>query len=401
MFRAPRTSLCVPSEKAAEIVSGAYSVEILQGEGRLTIAGGSLALLGAESSNIGTLQLPGGALRGSSELFVTSSLVASGGSMEAAGEAVVGTEATGRVEAIEGEGPGLRLTEKRILTVNGTLTVAGEGGKLNVLEDAGLSIGGSGSLSVGGPEGRITVKESASLTNSGEATINGPEGQTNLIEHGHMLNEGSFVLQASEGGLVATEEAWIRNSGSLRMEASEGEIRLEEALLENLGALRIEAPEGRLRGSKGARIENSGTLAVNGQGEGNGLVAGTGATPTLFNEGTVRKDEGSGMAFVEFKTNNESLVKSESGNLTFTGGGGSGAEEKDKWVAEGKEAELNFVGAIFTLGEVSEMRGPIYPSNPQSSGGTRSMVVKPKCPFSRASSRSPVPANSRASKVSH
>jgi hypothetical protein len=90
------------------------------------------------------------------------------------------------------------------------------------------------------------------------------------------------------------------------------------------------------------------------------LVAGTGTTPTLFNEGTVRKDEGSGMAFVEFKTNNESLVKAESGNLTFDGGGGSGAEQKDKWVAEGEEAELNFSGALFTLGDLSEMRGPIY-----------------------------------------
>ena len=111
---------------------------------------------------------------------------------------------------------------------------------------------------------------------------------------------------------------------------------------------------------QGARVENSGTLAVNGEGVGNGLVAGTGKKPTLFNEGTVRKDEGTGMAFVEFETNNESLVKAESGNLTFDGGGGSGAEQKDKWVAEGEEAELNFSGALFTLGDLSEMRGPIY-----------------------------------------
>ena len=352
---------CIPKEESATITEGTNFVELLQGEGRLTITGGSLGLLGTgESSNLGILHLTGGALRGSNELFVTSTLTADGGSMEGAGETIVGSEASGRVEPVTEEGPGLRITEKRTLTVNGALTVAGEGGKLNVLEGAVLSVAGAGSLTVGGPEGEITVKESASLTNYGETTTNGPEGQTNLVEHGHMLNEGAFVLKAPEGGLVASEEAWIRNAGSLRMEGSEGEIRLEEALLENESALRIEASKGRLRGSKGARIENTGTLAVNGQEEGNGLVAGSGAVPVLLNEGTVRKDEGSGMAFVEFKTNNENLVKAESGGLTFAGGGGSGAEQKDKWVAEGQEAELNFSGALFTLGDVSEMRGPIY-----------------------------------------
>ena len=352
---------CIPKEGTAKVTEGTQYTELLQGEGDLTITGGSLGVLGTgEFSNIGTLHLSGGALRGPGELFVTSSLTADGGSMEGAGETVVGSEASGRVEPVEEEGPGLRITETRTLTANGELTVAGEGGKLNLIEGAGLSVGGAGSFTVGGPEGRLTVTESASLANYGETATNGPEGQTNLIEHASLLNEGAFVLKAPEGGLVANENAVIENAGSLRMEASEGEIRLEEARLENESALRIEASKGRLRGSKGARIENSGTLAVNGQEEGNGLVAGSGAIPVLLNEGTVRKDEGSGTAFVEFKTNNESLVKSESGTMRFTGGGGSGAEQKDKWVAEGEEAELDFSGALFTLGDLSEMRGSIY-----------------------------------------
>ncbi len=352
---------CVPGGKVVEVSTGTYEVDVLQGEGELQILSGSLAIHSkSEDSNIGTLHLSGGTLRGSAQLSVTNTFTADGGSIESEGATVIGVKAEGRVEPIEAEGPGLRVAQKSSLVVKGSLVVAGAAGKLNVLEGALLEVENGGSLVIGGPEGRLTVKESADFVNSASVTTNAPSGQANLIEHASLLNEGSYVLTAPEGGLVATGDASIENTSSLKIEGSAGEIRLEEATLVNTKALRIEAAEGRLRGSKGARAENSGTLAVNGEGEGNGLIAGTGATPILLNEGTVRKDEGFGMAFVEFQTNNESLVKAESGNLTFEGGGGSGAEQKDKWVAEGEEAELNFSGALFTLGALSEMRGPIY-----------------------------------------
>jgi RHS repeat-associated protein len=352
---------CVPSGAVVEVSTGSYEVDVLQGDGELRILSGSLAMRSeSESSNIAILHLSGGAVRGSGQLFVTKTFTADGGATESEGETVIGSKAEGRIEPIEAEGPGLRVAQKSSLVVKGSLVVAGVEGKLNVIEGSLFEIENGGSLVVGGPEGRLTVKESADFVNSASVTTNAPSGQTNLIEHASLLNEGSYVLTAPEGGLVATGDASIENSSSLKIEGSAGEIRLEETTLINTKALRIEAAKGRLRGSKGSRVENSGTLAVNGEGEGNGLIAGTGATPILFNEGTVRKDEGSGMAFVEFKTNNESLVKAESGNLTFEGGGGSGAEQEDKWVAEGEEAELNFSGALFTLGDLSEMRGPIY-----------------------------------------
>lgn len=259
---------------------GAHFVKMLQGEGQVTILSGSLALTGGEPSNIGTLQLPGGALRGSAQLFVTSSLVASGGSMEAAGETVVGTEALARVEpAGEPEVPGLRVTQKRDVTVNGELVVAGAAGRLNLLEGGSVDVAAGGALKVGGPDGRITAKESSSLTNSGAMTTNGPGGQTNLLDQADLLNAGSFALKAPEGGLVVLDNSSVENTGSFRMEGSAGEIRLEETTLTNKSGLRIEAPEGRLRGSKEARVENFGTLAINGEGEGNGLVDGSGAIP--------------------------------------------------------------------------------------------------------------------------
>jgi len=350
---------CIPSGKVVEVSTGAHEVKVLQGEGELHMLSGSLAIHGAESSNIGTLHLSGGALKSSAQLSVTKTLTADGGSTESEGEIVIGVEAEGRAEPVEGEGPGLRVAQKSSLAVKGSLVVAGAEGKLNVIEAAQLEVDNGGSLTVGGPEGQLTVKESAAFVNSASVATNGPSGQTNLVEHASLFNEGSYVLTAPEGGLVATGNALIENTSSLKMEGSEGEIRLEETTLVNTKALRIEAAKGRLRGSKEARVENSGTLAINGEEEGNGLVQGSGAVSRLINTGTVRKDEGEAMAFVEFKTDNEDLVKSESGTLTFTGGGNSGLESKDKWVAEGFETGIDFVEDAFTLGEHSEMRGDV------------------------------------------
>jgi hypothetical protein len=201
---------CIPKGSTAELTTGTNEVSVLQGEGALHILSGSLAVMGTESSSIATLHLSGGARRGPGQLFVTESLIADGGSLEGAGETVLGLEAEGRVEAPEeSEGPGLRVAEKHALVVKGSLVVAGSGGKLNVIEGASAEIGGAGSLTVGGPEGQITVKESANFVNSGSMTTNGPKGQMTLIEHASLLNAGSFVLNAPEGGLVATDNAMI------------------------------------------------------------------------------------------------------------------------------------------------------------------------------------------------
>jgi hypothetical protein len=150
---------CVPSGKVAEVSTGAYEVDILQGEGTLRILSGSLAIHKSESSNIGTLHLTGGSLRGSAQLFVTNSFTADGGSMESEAETVIGIEAEGRVEPIEAEGPGLRVAQKSSLEVKGSLVVAGAEGTLNVLEGALLEVQNGGSLVVGGPEGQLTVKD--------------------------------------------------------------------------------------------------------------------------------------------------------------------------------------------------------------------------------------------------
>lgn len=174
----PSDVACIPAEQTAEVASGTYSIEVLQGEGRLTITAGSLALTGPEPSHIQKLHLSGGALRGPAELLVTESLHADGGAMAGSGNTVIGAGASGHVDALEeGEGPGLRLTEERELHVKGVLEVAGLGGQLNAIEGSFIGVSNAGELAVKGPEASLALSESSDLVNAATLNVGGPEGR--------------------------------------------------------------------------------------------------------------------------------------------------------------------------------------------------------------------------------
>lgn len=243
---------CIPKERTAQVVSGAQGVEVLQGEGRVTVLAGSLALLGTEASHIQKVHLAGGALKGPAELLVTEFLNADGGSMEGAGRTVVGAEATGHVAALEGGGPGLRLTGKRELSVKGDLDVAGLGGQLNAIEGSSIGVGNVGELAVSGPEGGVLLSESAGLVNAKDLTVSGPGGRVVLTDKASLLNSKDLILESPSGGLISQDEASIENTGTLTMKAAAGEIRAEGSSIDNAGTLAIDAPAGRIRGSKGA-----------------------------------------------------------------------------------------------------------------------------------------------------
>ena len=164
------------------MLSGTHFVEMLQGEGRVAILGGSLAVMGGSQSHIQKLNLSGGALRGPGELLVTEFLHADGGSMEGAGTTVIGAEASGHVDPVKA-GPGLRLTESRDLEVKGLLEVGGLGGKMNVIENAELSVFSAGELGVKGPEGAIQGSDGITLDNAGVLVVNA-EGAGNGLPAG-------------------------------------------------------------------------------------------------------------------------------------------------------------------------------------------------------------------------
>jgi hypothetical protein len=103
-----------PERKTAQVVSGAQSVEILQGEGRLTILAGSLALLGKEhdpSGRVGELVAVG---CGVGEVAEPAGGCAPGALAGAVAEAVGGADAAGL-------GASILTNDKEIA---GTLTIS-------------------------------------------------------------------------------------------------------------------------------------------------------------------------------------------------------------------------------------------------------------------------------------
>jgi RHS repeat-associated protein len=240
--------VCIPLGKKVELTTEA-SASLVQGEGQLTIAAGFLAIGStAEQSNIGTLKMTGGALKGGNELRVLNSLVAEGGTMEGAGSTILGKEATGRVEPLA-EGAGLHLLGKRILLVNGRLVVDSEA-KLRTAE--GSLIDNVGTLEVEGPKGEVLL-EGTELVNSGTFELEGTESRMWADEGAALTNSGTFVANGEgEGkGLVAGPGAvpTVLNTGAFLKDQGE-ELETEVAYVfdnENL----VESKSGTLDFSAG------------------------------------------------------------------------------------------------------------------------------------------------------
>jgi RHS repeat-associated protein len=119
---------CIGSGKTTT-VSGASRAALVQGEGGVNIAGGSLELIrppGEGLSTIGSLAMSGGSLKGPGTLEVQTSFVASGGKafsgMWGSGETILGPGAVSEVNASSNYG--LTVNEGRRLVNEGTMTVS-------------------------------------------------------------------------------------------------------------------------------------------------------------------------------------------------------------------------------------------------------------------------------------
>ncbi|MGN6587986.1 MAG: DUF6531 domain-containing protein [Solirubrobacterales bacterium] len=224
-------------------------------------------------------------------------------------------------------------------TVNVT-SGANEGGILQV--EGSLAISG-GSLVVSEVPSTVANLKilGGTLASPGEIFVSG----TFIADGGVMEGAGTTVLGPEATGKV-------ESGGGLM-------IRQRKLLVE--GSLTVEGPEGRITGEEGGSIENLGTLVVNGEGEGNGLVAGTGAVPTLVNRGTLTKTkteepplETQPATEIGFEIDNEATVYAERGILEFTGGGSSGQEYEEAWKAWvpnwGKELNPPVTKVVFAKG---------------------------------------------------
>jgi RHS repeat-associated protein len=216
-------TVCIGTGKTVNVSAGANEAGVLAVEGTLAISGGSLALSEVPST-VSTLQILGGTLESAGEIYVSKSLVASGGSMTGAGSTVIGTEATGKVES----GGNLKLVKR-------TLIIAG-------------------SLTVEGPSGKITGEEGAAIKNSGTLTVNG---------------EGAGNGLAAGAGATPT----LTNTGTLRKSAGAGTTTIAFQI-DNESTVNIETGTLKLVGGGSSGIEKKDTWTTS---EAAGIVFSGGA----------------------------------------------------------------------------------------------------------------------------
>jgi hypothetical protein len=90
---------CIGSGNTVKVTSGTDLAGVVQGEGGVTISGGSLELTNTlEGSTIHSLRLTGGTLTGANTLKVSGSLAWESGTMSGLGTTVLASSATGSIE---------------------------------------------------------------------------------------------------------------------------------------------------------------------------------------------------------------------------------------------------------------------------------------------------------------
>jgi RHS repeat-associated protein len=245
---------------------------------------------------------------------------------------------TNFVELLQGEG--------RVAILAGSLGVmGGEQSHIQKLRLGGGALRGPGELLVT----EFLQADGGSMEGAGKTVV-----AAEATGHVDPVEEGS--------GLRVAESRDLEVKGVLEVGGEGGQANvIENAGLSvfNVGEVAVKGPEGGIQGGEGIVLDNAGTLVVDGEGVGNGLTAGTGATPKLVNTGTVLKESGFETSLVGFKIDNEDLVESKSGVLAFFAGGNSGQEGLNSWVSA-EEAQIAFSEGTFTFGEKVAMSGTIF-----------------------------------------
>ena len=176
------------------------------------------------------------------------------------------------------------------------------------------------------------------------------------------VQTGAGHLSLSRGLSITGSGAKLAGTGSTTLEAgASGSINtgtwtsyLDQRTLRNRGTLTY--ARGYVTGTNGARIENSGTLRLNSDLESIGY--GAGARPQLRNTGTLVKDSGLGTTSVRFALDNEGVVRSDTGQLAFLGGGVAGETASGSWTAS-PGASVRLGGGAFAFGADIAMGGRI------------------------------------------
>ncbi len=250
---------------------------------------------GVVRSTAGILEFTGGGVSGSK----------TPGSWEASGK--------GTAIAFHGESASFALGAKvpmsgAVEVLSGTViagTIEGAAASITV---AGAGLFGGGTLEVNG-KAPSTV-QNLSVTRTGEEKVGGILQGTGELDVTASFTGGGYATMAGTGSTVIEPGA----TGSIEPISSAG-LTLEERTLSNAGTLTLGEESG-IAASNHARLLNSGTLILNGDGaeSNHGLIAAEGEA-TLVNTGIVKKTAGTKDTPVEYRFENFGQIHEETGPL--------------------------------------------------------------------------------------
>jgi len=226
---------CIGSGKTVKVTESASETGVVQGEGTLSITGGTLEVANAlEASKISTLALSSGTLHVSgSQLGVATSFTASGSSViSGSGKVVIESGASGTIGS---GGECVPLSLKEVMLVNdGTLTFGASGGardgtmvmtkeaqlqnKGTFNDDSTGNFCGFGTLSI------YNEDKTSKITNTSSFNIN--SGSSEIEVEVAFVNQGTVDVQGGKlrlsGGGSGVSSTWTAASGAILQFAAGG-----------------------------------------------------------------------------------------------------------------------------------------------------------------------------------
>ncbi len=353
---------CVGTGKTVKVTEGANHAAVVQGEGTISISGGSLEIMNAlEISTIKGLSVLGGTLTGSAAVEVTGSFTAgSGGVLSGSGSTLIKAGATGTISAAGGT---LGL-EERTLKNAGTLTLSKSSGGISGSKGAQLVNTGTVEKTEGSGFSLVSFvvdNEGTISTTAGQLKFSGG-GTAGGSKAGSWLASGTgtgIVVEAngSEAGPVLGLGPTVTLSGSVevregkvtagKVEGSGASITLNGFGTNALGTLEVtgasastvhnltitnigERAGGQLLGS--AEVDVTGSFTATGGSS--GTMGGSGST--VIESGATGTISGHGLRLEERTFTN-------AGTLTMIGNSSS--------ITGGKKAKFVNTGTLIINGE--------------------------------------------------
>ncbi|HWY89935.1 MAG TPA: DUF6531 domain-containing protein [Solirubrobacteraceae bacterium] len=403
---------CVGSGKTVKVTSGSDVAGVLQGEGGVTISGGSLELTNTlEGSTIHTLSLTSGTLTGAGTLKVSVSLSWTGGTMSGSGATVLGSSASGSKE-----GSSEVFLAQRMLVNEGTFTLSKglitmrEGAELKSTGTFVANAGGTVLAAGGGAASLFLNTGTLQKTSSGETVVNVDfenQGTVNALT-GEIAFNAERTVVLTNGSVL--EGSIVFDGPSVTgyaFQAPSGTVKLTSGTLSIAGGSTAEVANFVMSG--GPVLTGAGTLEVSSSLTWKGgTMQGTGST-VLLSGVSYTKEELTELAIKERTLVNEGSFTISKGLIslekhavfenigTFTAnaegvvvGPLESAKEKGSFINEGifqKTAgeETSIVPPFENDGIIKELSGrflfknPIYPEPSTSWGGEEASQEPAQC----------------------